>query len=174
VNREFLGDSYDAVKRLWRDVLAPFAPLYAAVRFIPDELRQQFTLLTRIPMLDEPPVGRFSILNDPDTGVKLAGKGRNSRAAAHISIQEILEQLKSDRLQCVITFDQSYKRSKEHPHRAQRQAKLHLLQDGGAFAFYYVSHAPFLFAFPDVRTLENVRKLLIDAGVPESRIEICF
>jgi hypothetical protein len=32
---QFLGDSYDAVKRMWHEMLADWAPLYAEPRFLP-------------------------------------------------------------------------------------------------------------------------------------------
>ena len=51
MERRFLGDSYDAVKRLWSDLLSGWAPLYAEPRFVPRELRDDFTTFTRIPML---------------------------------------------------------------------------------------------------------------------------
>jgi hypothetical protein len=39
MRREFLGDSYDAVKRMWRDILVEWAPLYAEPRYIQADLR---------------------------------------------------------------------------------------------------------------------------------------
>ena len=71
MRRDFLGDSYDAVKRLWRDLLQHWAPLHAHTRFIPKDMRQDFTLLTGIPMLSDNRPDVFSILNDPDTGIPL-------------------------------------------------------------------------------------------------------
>jgi len=38
MQREFLGDSYDAVKRLWGDALLSWAPVYAEPIFIPADL----------------------------------------------------------------------------------------------------------------------------------------
>ena len=34
MKRDYLGDSYDAVKRLWQQALSGWAPLYAEPRFI--------------------------------------------------------------------------------------------------------------------------------------------
>jgi hypothetical protein len=48
MKRDYLGDSYDAVKRMWQDMLVNWAPLYAEPRFIPEDLRADFTLLTRM------------------------------------------------------------------------------------------------------------------------------
>lgn len=74
MNRKFLGDSHDAVKRLWKQVLsrAGFATLYAEKRFIKEDGRAEFTRLTEIEVLsDETPQGPYAILNDPDTGIHL-------------------------------------------------------------------------------------------------------
>lgn len=46
MNREFLGDSYDAVKRLWQETLAEWAPLFAEPRYIPKDIRDDFTAFT--------------------------------------------------------------------------------------------------------------------------------
>jgi len=84
MKRRYLGDSYDAVKRLWQQVLAVNAPLYAEPRFIPIELRADFTRLTCIPILSDRPAAPVSILNDPDTGIRLPGESNQSVSLAYI------------------------------------------------------------------------------------------
>ena len=110
MKRHYLGDSYDAVKRLWQQVLADTAPLYAERRFIPLELQPDFTRLTGIPILSDQHPAYFSILNDPDTGIRLPGENNQSVALSHTSIATILEQLRQHRPSCIITFDQSHYR----------------------------------------------------------------
>ena len=73
MKREYLGDSYDAVKRLWQQVLADWAPLYFEPRFLPDSIRDVFTRFTGIPLLTNETPSNYSILNDPDTGCFLPG-----------------------------------------------------------------------------------------------------
>ena len=41
MKRQFLGDSYDAVKRLWHEAFSDWAPLPAEPRFIPEGIRQE-------------------------------------------------------------------------------------------------------------------------------------
>jgi hypothetical protein len=170
MKRAYLGDSYDAVKRLWQQVLADRAPLFAEPRFIPTELRSDFTGLTGIPMLPAQPPLVFSILNDPDTGIRRPGENNQSRT--HISIATILGQLKQRQPQCIITFDQSVHRRCDLSPDKQRLAKMRSLSESGAFSFYYVSHAPFLFAFPTRETLRDIHALLLRAGIPKDRLEI--
>jgi hypothetical protein len=49
--------------------------------------------------------------------------------------------------------------------------KLRFLSRKGGHGFYYVSHASFLFAFPDAVTLGQLREILRNAGLPDNRIE---
>jgi hypothetical protein len=170
MRRDFLGDSYDAVKRMWHDILAAWVPLYAEPRFIPENLRSEFTLLTRIPMLSGKPKGQFSILNDPDTGIRLPGEENQAERRTHIAISTIADQLQGGAL-CVITFDQSDYRNKGMKRGQQRRTKMVALAQKGLGSFYYVSHAPFLFAAPDSHSLLKVRTILKNAGIPEKRLE---
>jgi len=171
MKRDFLGDSYDAVKRLWRDLLQHWAPLHADPRFIPGDLREDFTLLTGIPMLTDNRPDVFSILNDPDTGIRLPGERNQSESRSHISISFIIRQLAESGASCVITFDQSDYRHSRMERKEQRQAKMWSLADSGFHSFYYVSHAPFLFAASNSQALREVRQILIAAGMPVKRLE---
>jgi hypothetical protein len=146
MRHEFLGDSYDAVKRLWCQLLGSWATVYAHPRFIPLDLRTAYTHLTKIEMLPDKPRGAFSILNDPDTGITT--KAQPSSCATHVSIEQIAYQCRSSGARCVTTFDQSFKRSKaEGDNTTQRQVKLRALTEHDIPCFYYASHATFLFAF---------------------------
>jgi len=171
MKRDFLGDSYDAVKRLWRDLLQHWAPLHADPRFIPGDLREDFTLLTGIPMLTDNRPDVFSILNDPDTGIRLPGERNQSESRSHISISFIVRQLAESGARCVITFDQSDYRHSRMDRKEQRQAKMRSLAGNGFHSFYYVSHAPFLFAASNSQALREVRQILIAAGMPTKCLE---
>jgi hypothetical protein len=168
MKRAFLGDSYDIVKRMWHELLAEWAPLYAESRFIPEELRNDYEKLTKISILDDqhPPI--YSILNDPCTGIRLPTEQNQSEGQTHVSLGTIIEQLK-DGAQCVITFDQSNYR-KIGKLNEQHQTKMKWLAKAGYHSFYYVSHAPFLFAFPNKEALLKAEKILKEAGIPKNRI----
>jgi hypothetical protein len=171
MKRAYLGDSYDAVKRFWQQLFASTAPLFAEPRFIPAELRPDFTQLTGIPILPAHPPTAFSILNDPDTGIRLPGEDNQSESRTHISISTIIEQLRQRQPRCIITFDQSDYRHSDLGRDEQRLAKMRSLVDAGASAFYYVSHAPFLFAFPTIDALQQTRELIARGGIPSNRLE---
>ena len=170
MERAFLGDSYDAVKRMWQELLAGWAPLYAEPRFIPKELRPDFEKLTRISMLKDQRPRTYSILNDPCTGIRLPSRPKQSEGQKHVSIETIIRQLKNG-AQCVVTFDQSIYRNVGMKPKEQRQAKMRRLAEDEFHSFYYVSHAPFLFAFPNKETLKKVEGILKAAGIPQNRIE---
>jgi hypothetical protein len=170
MKRAFLGDSYDAVKRMWQEMLADWAPLYAAPRFIPDDLQQEFTLFTKIPILLEKQSHPFAILNDPDTGIRLPEEQNQQEGRTHITIETIVDQLRRG-ARCVITFDQSDYRHSNLSLGEQHQMKLRFLVRKGCHGFYYASHAPFLFAVPNAITLRQLQKILRDAGLPKNRME---
>jgi hypothetical protein len=169
VKRKYLGDSYDAVKRLWQEIFATWAPLHADPRFIPADIRNEFTTLTRIPLLGEQTV--YSILNDPDTGIRLPDRANQSEGSSHITLSTICNQLADSAVRCVITFDQSHHREPGLTAESQRNAKLQWLSHKNLSAFYYVSHAPFLFAFSKPALLKSATHLLKRTGIPDGRIE---
>jgi hypothetical protein len=168
MNRGYLGDSYDAVKRLWQDLLRETAPLQAEGRFISEDLREDYSRLTGIPVLADRLPHCYSILNDPDIGIRLPGEKNQSEGRAHISIESIKHQLRSRAVFCVITYDQSCYRNHRLSLSEQRWAKMEALTEAGFSAFYYVSHAPFLFAFPNIRVARKAAKILVRAGLPNT------
>lgn len=172
MRRQYLGDSYDAVKRLWQGIFAEWAPLLAEPRFIPEDIRHEFTSFTLIPVLTDPQPANYSIFNDPDTGIHLPDCTNKREAPSHINLATIAAQLRPDEVRCVITFDQSHYRKSGFSHKDQRNAKVQWLERKGLHAFYYVSHAPFLFAFSSPIHMEQARNLLRNAGVPEGRIKV--
>ena len=170
MKQKYLGDSYDAVKRLWQEVFADWAPLYANTRFICVDLQEAFMQMTRIPILDGTPPSPYSILNDPDTGIyrpDWQGKVRDT----HISLATICEQLEEPAVYCVVTYDQSIHRTPGLSAQTQRACKLQWLRDRNLHAFYYDSHAPFIFAFSNRGCLEDGERRLRKAGIPQGRIK---
>ena|ERR1700733_3990738 len=171
MKREFLGDSYDAVKRMWQQMLSIWAPLYAEPRFVPQELRQDFIKLTGIPMLSDARPDFYSILNDPDTGVRLPNEQNQKMGRTHVTVAFIANQLRTERSRCVITFDQTVHRKHDLKLKDQLNAKVLRLAEEGFPSFYYLSHAPFLFAAPDAEALKELKKILTGAGIPKERLE---
>lgn len=147
MKRKFLGDSYDAVKRLWQEAFSEWAPLLAEPRSIPEDIRGEFTTVTRIPLLNDHRPAVYSIFNDPDTGIRLPDRENQNEGVTHINLATIANQLSNSTARCVLTFDQSHHRELGFTPADQRNAKVLWLRRRGLCAFYYVSHAPFLFAF---------------------------
>ncbi|MDE2157200.1 MAG: hypothetical protein KGJ32_15145 [Xanthomonadaceae bacterium] len=172
MKQQFLGDSYDAVKRLWQEAFAEWAPLLAEPRYVPNDIRSDFTTVTRIPILDShrPPV--YSIFNDPDTGIRFPDRQNQKEGTTHINLATIAKQLTETAVRCVVTFDQSHHRELGFSPADQRNAKASWLRAQGLHAFYYVSHAPFLFAFSDGGHMETARNRLLALGIPAARIEV--
>lgn len=171
MKREYLGDSFDIVKRLWRDLFAAWAPMYAEPRFIPRELQSDYTHLTGIRMLGPEIVSAYSLLNDPDTGIRAPDAKVQSEGRSHIVLSTIVDQCNRQGVQVVVTFDQSSHRTAGLGAPQQRAAKLHHLARSKIAAFYYVSHAPFLFASSSSDALKHTVRLIQGAGIPGSRLE---
>lgn len=129
-------------------------------------MKAEYTLLTKIPMLPDGPKGMFSVLNDPDTGIRLPGEKNQSEEPTHITTNTIAHQMESGAL-CIITFDQSDYRNIGIKRDQQRKIKMRNLAAKGLHSFYYVSHAPFLFAAPDSQSLDRIKGILQNAGIPE-------
>jgi len=171
MKRAYLGDSYDAVKRLWQNIFREWAPLHANPRFVPSDLRSDFTKLTRIPLLEGKQRGAYSILNDPDTGIRLPDRANQAEGKTHVTLETIRSQLTEPGVRCVVTFDQSNHREAGNPAKSQRDSKRAWLKSRSVQSFYYVSHAPFLFAFADNESRKVAATLLKSAGIPRTRIE---
>jgi len=172
MKRQFLGDSYDAVKRLWQEAFSEWAPLLAEPRYIPEDIQDAFTTVTRIPILNSRRPPGYSIFNDPDTGIRLPDRKNQTEGATHVNLATIASQLSIPEVRCVLTFDQSHHRELGFSPADQRDAKANWLRAQGFCAFYYVSHAPFLFAFREDAKMRTARNRLLALGIPEARIEV--
>jgi hypothetical protein len=174
MNKKHLGDSYDLVKRFFYQELDPIARLYAHPEFVPLEIRDPYTKVTRLPILPETgPDGRFGIVLDPDTGVRLPDNTVHRVSRRHVTLQFIVELNTKRHPEYVICFDQSHHRKHEHSREDQRKAKMEFLRTHGIPSFYYVSHAPFLFTSHKSETLRSILDRLISAGIPGCRFEPC-
>lgn len=168
MKKEYLGDSYDIVKRFWWEVMQNIAPLYVLSAFVPEETQDAFTKLTGIEMLPEVRPHPYSLFLDPDTGVLLPNtKGKSEKT--HIALDKIDDELKNGAI-CVIAYDQSFSHAIKEDIDNRLLDKMRYLEDKKRYCFYYKSHAKFLFAFSELSVREKVRKKILNLGMPESRL----
>ena len=165
----YLGDSYDLVKRFWFENLSSIAPLFAHPKFVPSRIRDRYTTLTKIPILDfaSLPNNPFAIFLDPHTGIPLPTESLGGATVSHASLPFIVEIIKKYHPSYMICFDQSYHRRHQLTTERQRGLKRDFLREQGIASFYYISHAPFLFMAEKDATLIAVRTHLIELGIPE-------
>jgi hypothetical protein len=125
VRGDYLGDSYDLVKRAWSDSLGAVGPLYAHPRFVPVGLRAQYTAVTSIPILDLDALpGRpYGLFLDPHTGIPLPDESVRRATASHASLTFIVEVIESLRPAYMVCFDQSHHRRHELTVAEQRDRK---------------------------------------------------
>lgn len=168
---KYLGDSYDIVKRFWAENLRAIAHLYAHPKFIPAEIRLQYTAATSISVFESGMASAFGILLDPHTGIRLPSKSSNGATASHATLPFIAQVFEELQPKYVICFDQSYHRVHELDRTGQMQTKMAYLKDQGLFSFYYVSHAPFLFIAKEPGTLTAIRNRLVSLGIPKGRLQ---
>jgi len=175
MDKKYLGDSYDLVKRFFAQELCSIARLYADPWFIPKDIQADFGRITGIKMSTEVSDGStFGLLLDPDTGILAPGRSGGDRGKKHISLRQIIGYFQSSpRPQYLVCFDQSHHRKKGNPPQQQRMCKMTFLSNNGLRSFYYKSHAPFLFVARDLETLRSIRKRLLSAGIPACKIESC-
>ena len=188
MREEFLGDSYDLVKRFWASSLKGIAPLWAHPHFVPSELRPNFKKATTIPVLAlEPPISKsgvvargatmvfpaedFGLLLDPDSGIPLAVDHPTNRVHCSVNFIEQLFEAHPN-LTYVVCFDQSHDRSRpELKGLRQLEEKRKMLTAAGLFSFYYKSHARFFFVARDEARLAKIRQRLVTAGIPDRRFK---
>ncbi|HSU14091.1 hypothetical protein [Longimicrobium sp.] len=165
---EFLGDSYDLVKRFWVQGLGTIAPLYSHPNFVPPGMRFAYTAATTIPVLEPEnlPNTQFGLLLDPDTGITLSTNVKRS----HASLALIVEIIGKYHPAYMICFDQSFHRKHELSRPEQMRKKQAYLHEHGVPSFYYKSHAPFLFAALGDEPLLDVKARLISLGIPAERL----
>src|SRR5438874_13108406 len=91
MDEQWLGDSYDLVKRFWKKSLEPVAPLYAHPIFVPSTIRTHYTAVTTLPILDTRPHGRVGVLIVPRTGIPLPDSTATRATTKYSSLLFLIE-----------------------------------------------------------------------------------
>ena len=161
-----LGDSFDIVKRFFRDTLSEIAPLQCDPYFLEPGLQpSDYENATGVPVRSAHG-SAIGLLLDPHTGIHVSDRHRKSRAYA--TTHYIAAALHDHSVSYCVVFDQSSHRNKV-PLRDQLLPKVDDLRRRDIGGFYYVSHAPFLFAARRQDTLRALRSALREAGIPANR-----
>jgi hypothetical protein len=164
MNRSYVGDSYDVVKRFFCDMArsAGYA-VYADPMFTGDWTPKQraafLGFLGARALGASRPVSPAVLLIDPDTGIR-AGPGR-----AHATFAAIAS--RCDEFDMVIVFDQSFPRG--HDARDVMTTTLRALRAQRVRGVYYDSHARFLICGRKSSIVMRFQKVLVQAGLPVGR-----
>ena len=180
---QFLGDSYDIVKRFLLQTIAPGARWDAFPMFThavtKDELAAYETFLgvhvaspgvlaageDRFAILAERPHLRHVFL-DPDTGIRLKPCG-GSAAANYIFGPELANLCSNEPACLVVVFDQSVPRGSERQAMAR---KLAYFSERGVHGFAYLSHACFVVLSASKRVCDDAYVHLVASALPVERI----
>jgi hypothetical protein len=162
---EFLGDSYDIVKRFFCETLRSLGyTVYIDPLFTGDWSGEEKTFYRFLGV--EPYGGEkhasesTALFLDPDTGVNEKG------SLAHVSYGRLVDEAKNHSI--VFAFDQAFSRAGEAGPKLQ--AKLNEVARRGCAALYYASHAHFLFVSRDRKRLDRLRSEFLSRGLPASRL----
>lgn len=171
MKKQYLGDSYDIVKRFWAILFRPIAPLYAHARFVPEAIRPSYETITSIPVIERPLNKSFGILLDPHTGIPLPGDKKRRATISHVPLEYIVQLIQDWKPRYAVIFDQSYYRKHEINREHQLATKMRFLALKKIQSFYYVSHAPSLICSNIDDTLQQIYDSMIKIGIPRSRLK---
>lgn len=164
MNSQWAGDSYDIVKRFFVQVLRSMDyevyldPMFTGA-WQPAEVDRFGRLVDAFPpgpRRREP----SALLIDPDTGIAERDK------KTHVSFTSIAA--RANEYALLVVFDQSFSRGL--PSHTSLDGKLRRLHEQGLHAFYYDSHARFLFCSREAGRLLRVRRKLEELGLPPRRL----
>ena len=164
MNPDFLGDSFDLVKRFFCQELAKLGYAVSVDPMFTGDWngREQdfFRLICAQPEVPANESRHTALFIDPDTGV------RENGGKQHVSFERLLKEASSNAL--VFSFDQSFSRQAE-PDKVMLD-KLAVIKAEGCHGMYYNSHARFLFVSSQQVRLHELRDHLISLGLPSERL----
>jgi len=161
----FLGDSYDIVKRFFSGVLRSLGyavyvdPMLSGSWGKSEKTFYRFLGVEHVRVSCETGEKR-ALFVDPDTGV--SGRATDK----HVSFAQLAQHCHD--FQLVFAFDQSFSRARNP--KEQMQSKLTQLSALGCSGCYYDSHARFIFISRELQMLTELRKALVDMGLPKTRL----
>jgi hypothetical protein len=163
MNPTYFGDSYDLVKRFLADSAHSLGySVFIEPMFTgdwPTGEREAFLRLVGSDIHDGASAKKSVLLLDPDKGV------REAPSRVHATFAAIAKWC--DHHEVVFAFDQSFSRNARVDDELQR--KLRSLQQLEIHAFYYNSHARFLFCSRNLASLKAFHAALVKAALPQRR-----
>ena len=164
MNPDFLGDSYDLVKRFFcRELSILGYTVNVDPMFTGDwngSEQNFFRLICAQTEATTKHSSRTALFIDPDTGI------REKIGKQHVSFDRLLRETTKNEV--VFAFDQSFSRqAKSHE---VMSSKLAVIEARGCHGMYYDSHARFLFASSQQSCLRKLRDHLVSLGIPATRL----
>ena len=181
---EYFGDSYDIVKRAFVQWLAPLGQWYvqplftnndvspehaaAFARFVGAQLVVPFQARTarELDASLDACKGKGNLLVDPDTGIAVPQPGRTVKRT-HLSAGSLQLLCAANPNRVIASFDQALRR--DAPEESLR-SKIDWFAERQIAAVAFRSHASFLFCSTSVDRVRDVIRLLLEAGLPKSRL----
>jgi hypothetical protein len=162
MNPKWFGDSFDIVKRFFIEQLCSMDYHVSINPMLTGDwsgLESDFYRLLKVPPINADFKKKSALFLDPDTGI---GKRKTKK---HITVEILVSHLKN--YDMVFSFDQSFSFSSGV--KELMTEKLNLVRETGNHAFYYDSHARFLFAAKSIALLDEIEKTFLSTGLPKNR-----
>ena len=181
---QFLGDSYDIVKKSLIAWLGEFGswsahPMFTEsvaidkaecfARFLGARLLSTETLTPKTDRAAyfSPCESASNLFLDPDTGVRLEPRS-GSKSVNYVFGPELVALSHARPAALTLVFDQSFSRGNQ---KSQIQEKLEFFAARGVHGFAYCSHAPFLVLSAELELVGRAREeLLRVSGLPAGRL----
>ena len=182
---DFSGDTYDLAKRFLMRCLAPDGPWGIVPMFTDGWSPEQVALFEKLlggKVLISNCIKRTRrrqqvttagdwvghVLIDPDKGIQFPDSNRGS--TSHARLNELVREAQARPTQLILVFDQSYANAKIPAKIRSMKSKLAHLEENGVVGFGYRGQASFLILSCDPGVLQQARKNLLAAGVPDNRL----
>jgi len=161
---DYLGDSYDIVKRFFCEALRHLGYTVYIDPMFTGEWSGQETAFYRflgVERLTSTPTSSVptALFLDPDTGVNRKG------SRSHVSYERVVTEAQKHNI--VFAFDQGFSRGMAPA--PQIREKIAIIAALGCSAIYYDSHARFVFVSRGRSELQRLRSELVSQGLPSSR-----
>ncbi len=163
MNPQWFGDSFDIVKRFFVEHLNAIGYQVFVDPMLTGEWNGcEYDFYRFLNAQPESTIAdkKIALFLDPDTGVG------TRKTKKYVTVEGIAEKLK--RYEIVFCFDQSFSRCGNVSKKIFE--KLEAIAETGNVAFYYDSHARFLFASNSASILNNVEQQILSSGMPASRL----
>ena|ERR1035437_3079743 len=180
MKENYLGDSFDIVKKFLIQSLAPGAE-WVAIPMFSHEFKsddiQAFEEFLGVQVISKSVITKYNrigyltaldqyhyIFIDPDKGIRL----KPTDSVEHISGEELVKLCREIPTRLLLVYDQSFDRGKKRDEEIEE--KLSYFQKERIYRFMYKSHACFIVLSASEAVCQNAYDHLLNSGLPGRKL----